>query len=149
MTTHYKKGDLIKKASGGLFKFNTFRGKPILSPYDTVRGIQPSKDAGSIYINGDRYYEPNQPIIISQIEANELYKEWERISKIIPSISNRKHTEFEHIREDNGEEKVAYLNKNEARKVLWQYSQKFPEKKFELYICSVCGGIHMGKTIEE
>lgn len=143
MRTIYKKGDYIRKSGHELFKFTVFGGNILYSPYDTVRSQSHSKEPGFFYINERKYPIENQPIIISKKEADRLSKIWLNIDKnLIIEKSTAK--EFEHIREDNGEEKVS-LKKKDIKIALYKYQMKNPSAKYNVYTCSVCGGIHLGK----
>ena len=143
MRTIYKKGDYIRKASHELFKFTVYGGNVLYSPYDTVRSQSRSKEPGFFYINERKYPIDSQPVIISKKEADRLTKVWLDVDQntVIQFSSSQK---FEHIREDTGEEKIS-LKQKDIKPALYKYQMQNPNKKYNVYKCSVCGGIHLGK----
>lgn len=81
--------------------------------------------------------------VISDQEARRILK----IFQECKTISECAETEFSHIREDTGEEKVKYKEKDFTFP-LFRLRMKYPEKRFVAYKCPVCNSIHLGKSHE-
>lgn len=138
---NYPIGGYIRKARlGALFSYTHF-GKKNLNAYDKIRTVKVSRKK-LVVINGNEFN--TAPILISQEEAYKLKDIWDEIQKrpILKSLN----IENEHFRLDNGKEKEILLERT-AKRFLYNFTMKYPEYKYEIYTCTYCGGIHIGKVL--
>lgn len=137
----YKKGDYITKKNATLFKYKMYDEK-YYSAFDVVRNVEVGTD-NKIFINGRTHFPETLPTIVSKEEAYRLQEIWEGFANM--EVSPSSHQEFEHFREDNGEAKI---NSVDYPEVLYMYALKYPDRKYNVYRCSVCDKIHIGKVRE-
>lgn len=130
----YFKGVYVRSSGFNIFS----NGKPFV----VVKSSKKRKI--NFRINGKYFDFEKLPIVISQKEAMKLLTDWKEIQEYV--IKESLIQKFEHIREDNGEEKKSYTSEYQAKTVLFAWRHKKPEGKFELYKCSVCNELHIGKT---
>lgn len=82
---------------------------------------------------------------ITQEEAERLNKVWlesQLISEVDPKSVRT------HLRED-GREKVSYeIEGGKWQVPLYSLKIKYPDKKFQAYVCPECGKVHIGKILE-
>jgi len=135
----FKKGDLIMKANRKHFNHSN-AGEKTLSI--TIESITRTNNAQVIIINKFYSANLNDLVLVTPEEVKKYEDLWEQGNNI--SII-RKNGEFTHIREDNRNEKLV-IPKNRVKNVLYEMNIKYPDAKFEAYICDVCNGIHIGKT---
>jgi hypothetical protein len=103
-----------------------------------------------IVINGTMQFHlsENLPIVISKEQALDFESKWIQIKYELDNIQESRRKEFEHFREDNGQAKKA-LNRGNAKAILFKYRQQNPEGNYEVYTCTHCGEIHIGKVLPE
>jgi hypothetical protein len=136
----------------GLYKFGGYIRKANYTPFN-VQFFDHSKHLQYMKINTASYtnnrltingvhFSDVLPLSITEAEALQLQKEWE---ELVIGDNRSENTEFEHFREDNGEEKVGY-SKEAVKYILFKFQKNKPEGNFGAYICSVCNKYHIGKS---
>lgn len=131
----FKKDSYIRKNNYDLFNNG--------SPVTKIKSVE--WRGKFVRINNLNFPLDSLPVILCKKACKNLLFQWNAFG-FIPVVSELQ--EFQCVRQDNGEKKVA-IPLYELKPILWSYMKRFPEKKFEAYICPVCTYYHIGKPKSE
>jgi len=142
-----QKGDYVRKRNFAFFK----TWKKVYTPVIQIESIAVLDTEGeNILINGKYNYRSediDSIIIISEAAAEKLKAEWydktlfELVEPQNKSIDETCYTTYT----GKKTEKKKFENLFELKRVYFQLSHQYPEKKFQMYKCPNCKGYHIGK----
>lgn len=98
---------------------------------------------GGVLLNGVFELLQDSVEVITAEKAQEIQAIYEDF-KISESTKPELNTSC--VREDNGKQKEA-LSESSARRVLYRYKMLNPSGGYEIYRCSHCKELHLGKTL--
>jgi hypothetical protein len=138
-----KVGDFIFKDNGNLFgrKDNKV---PVVKIHRVTR--MPGRHLPSkkmVRVNGVYDFSEHTVKVISPERAAEITKLYESCTEINQSLKPDLNTSC--YREDNGQPKLP-IDPRAAQKLLFQFRMRNPEGGYEIYKCTHCGNLHLGKT---
>jgi hypothetical protein len=142
-----KVGDYVVKNNHGIFGSNT-GAKDYSSRTPVLKIEKVTHDSGPenkrmIRINKKYTISEYSVSVVSQERAEEILAIYESCKEINESLKPDLNTSC--FREDNGQPKVA-VDPLGARQLLFQFKMKNPEGGYQIYKCSHCGNLHLGKT---
>ena len=142
-----KVGDFIVKNNSGIFGSNTgskdYSSRTPVLKVERVTHASGPENKRMIQINKKYTISEYSVKVVSSERAEEILAIYESCKEINESLKPDLNTSC--FREDNGQPKVV-VDPLVARQLLFQFKMKNPEGGYQIYKCTHCGNLHLGKT---
>jgi hypothetical protein len=138
-----KAGDFILKDNGNLFGRKDNKHAVVKINKVTHAPGRHLANKRMVRVNGVYDFSEHTVKVITPEKAAEIIELYETCKEINESLKPDLNTSC--FREDNGQPKVP-IDPKAAQKLLYQFRMRNPEGGYEIYRCTHCGHLHLGKT---